>query len=314
MSQSNKSLIPSDAIFRHKVVLSTRWVDEDNQKVLNNAIYLTLFEEARTDYFGPNTLNLLNPNTLTFPFVLLKCDLRCLAPGKGFKKVDVFIRTSNVGTSSFTQQYRVVYEKEVWCEAEAIIVYYNFEKKTKENIPEEWREKILKYEKFDYHPIVTNVRTNKEIPLKVGMYAEISKRFTKEHVKRFAELSEDYNPLHLDDEFASKTRFKKPIVHGQLLTSLISGLLGAHLPGDGTIYMEQSYKYKLPLFVGERVKARVEIESIDLQRKIVNLITNCYKGDKEIGEGPETLIMEGKAKVMVPAQALGVSQDKTSKL
>ena len=67
-----KGVIPAGTVFRHRVTLATRWSDEDNQKVLNNAIYLTLFEEARTDYFGPNTLNLLDPESLTYPFVLLK--------------------------------------------------------------------------------------------------------------------------------------------------------------------------------------------------------------------------------------------------
>ncbi|EFC44061.1 predicted protein, partial [Naegleria gruberi] len=120
--------------------------------------------------------------------------------------------------------------------------------------------------------------------LKVGMFAEISKKYTHEHVKKFAELSEDFNPIHLNAEFASKTRFKKPIVHGQLLTSLISGILGAHLPGDGTVYLEQTYKYKQPLPVGEKVKARVEIEDIDLQRKIITLKTNCYRNDEKQGD------------------------------
>ncbi|KAG2392869.1 hypothetical protein C9374_009446 [Naegleria lovaniensis] len=318
----SKSVIPPGTTFRHRVTLPTRWSDEDNQKVLNNAIYLTLFEEARTDYFGPNTLNLLDPETLTYPFVLLKCDLRCIAPGKGFKQCDVYIKTSQVGTSSFTQLYRVSWEGTVWCEAEAVIVYYNFAKKTKENLPDHWRESITKYENYQYHPVVSSVQTNKQLPLRVGMYAEISKKYTHEHVKKFAELSEDYNPIHLNAEFASKTRFKKPIVHGQLLTSLISGLLGAHLPGDGTIYMEQTYKYKLPLLVGERVKARVEIEHIDLQRKIVTLKTDCYKcedlssvGGSSItsSTGKETLIMQGQAKVMVPAEVLEEGH-KTSKL
>jgi len=190
-----------------------------------------------------------------------------------------------------------------------VIVYYNFEKKSKAPIPDNWREAITKYESGEYHPITSTVRTNKKLPLAVGMFAEISKKYTHEHVKKFAELSEDYNPIHLNEEYASKTRFKKPIVHGQLLTSLISGLLGAHLPGEGTVYMEQNYKYKLPLLVGERVKARVEIENIDLQRKIVTLITNCYKGEGE----KETLIMQGQAKVMVPAESLEQGQ-KTSKL
>ena len=75
--QDAKGFIPAGTVFRHRVTLPTRWSDEDNQKVLNNAIYLTLFEEARTDYFGPNTLNLLDPNTLTFPFVLLKVCIQC---------------------------------------------------------------------------------------------------------------------------------------------------------------------------------------------------------------------------------------------
>ena len=100
--------------------LRTRWSDEDTQGVLNNAVYLTLFEEARFAYFSG--LGLLDANH--FPFVLAQTNVVYLAPGRGGREVEVELATTQVGSTSFTQAYRVreVVSREVWCEAEARLV------------------------------------------------------------------------------------------------------------------------------------------------------------------------------------------------
>ncbi|MEO0651193.1 MAG: acyl-CoA thioesterase, partial [Planctomycetota bacterium] len=111
--------LPPPATFRFLTHLVTRWVDEDNQAVLNNAVYLTLLEEARLRYFGG--LELMEG--ARFPFVLAQCNLRFLRPGSGGTEVAVAVRTTHVGRSSLVQAYRLGPSGEgPWAEAEALLV------------------------------------------------------------------------------------------------------------------------------------------------------------------------------------------------
>lgn len=114
--------LPSDLTFRHSYDLATRWSDEDNQSVLNNAVYATLLEEARLRYFGD--LGQLEDGR--FPFLLAQCTLRYLRPGRAGSPLRVEIATLSLGRSSFEQAYRVSTETgAVLCEAEALLVCYD---------------------------------------------------------------------------------------------------------------------------------------------------------------------------------------------
>lgn len=112
--------VPDSKDLPFRARLWTRWCDEDNQKVLNNAIYMTLFEEARHRYFGG--LGILEANQ--FPFLLAQTNVLFVAPGKGGVEVVVELGTTHVGTTSLVQCYRVrdAATGEVWCEAEARLV------------------------------------------------------------------------------------------------------------------------------------------------------------------------------------------------
>lgn len=120
--------VPAAEAMRFRAELWTRWVDEDNQAVLNNAVYLTLLEEARHRYFS--SLGLLEGNQ--FPFLLLQCNVRYLRPGRGGVAVVVETATTRLGNSSFEQAYRVrpadggdaqsEAQGEPWCEAVALLV------------------------------------------------------------------------------------------------------------------------------------------------------------------------------------------------
>jgi YbgC/YbaW family acyl-CoA thioester hydrolase len=112
--------------FRYHARARTRWSDEDNQAVVNNAVYLTLLEEARHGYFG--ALGLLAANR--FPFLLAQTNIRFLRPGRGGVELDVAVATTHLGRTSFVQAYRVSpldaagapdFER-AWCEAEALLV------------------------------------------------------------------------------------------------------------------------------------------------------------------------------------------------
>lgn len=111
------------------------------------------------------------------------------------------------------------------------------------------------------------------LPFEIGQKASLIKRFGAAEVEAFAGLSEDFNPLHLDSAFAATTPFERPIVHGMLLASLFSGLLGQQLPGKGTVYLGQSLSFKQPVFVGDEVTAEVEIITLRSDKPIITLAT-----------------------------------------
>ena len=129
--------------------------------------------------------------------------------------------------------------------------------------------------------------------LKVGDTASITRLFTGEDVRLYADLSTDHNPVHLDEDFAKQTQFGQRIVHGMLVSSLFSALLGEHLPGHGTIYMSQNIQFKAPVYLNTPVIATVEIVNIREGKPIVTLQTTCVD---ESGK----LLVTGEAVMFVP--------------
>ncbi len=123
--------------------------------------------------------------------------------------------------------------------------------------------------------------------LKVGMSESYSKTITEEDVNTFAEISGDKNPIHLDEEYAKKTIYKKRIAHGLMTASYFAGLGGTKLPGEGCIYTSQSLKFKRPVFIGDTVLATIEIIKIDNTTRRVAFKTICRVDRKivTIGEG-----------------------------
>jgi acyl dehydratase len=126
--------------------------------------------------------------------------------------------------------------------------------------------------------------------MKVGDRAELKKAFSAEEVKLFAQLSTDDNPLHLDPEYAKTTIFGQCIVHGALVSSLISGLLGRELPGYGAIYLGQTHSFKKPIYVGEEVTAFVEITKIRQDKPIMTLKTVCLNSKGEVAIEGEAIV------------------------
>ena len=136
--------VPESSALRFRVALRTRWSDEDNQNVLNNAIFLTLFEEARYRYF--TDLKLLDDNH--FPFVLAQTNVVFIAPGRGGVEVIVEARTTHLGTTSFTQVYRVkdAASGDTWCEAEARLVAWDNTRRAKGTMSPTFRARVAKLE------------------------------------------------------------------------------------------------------------------------------------------------------------------------
>ncbi len=122
---------------------------------------------------------------------------------------------------------------------------------------------------------------------KVGDSDSVTMVITDEMVRAFAELSGDNNPVHLDDEFASKTRFKKRIAHGMLLGGLLSRVAGTKIPGPGTIVISQDIRYKEPCYIGDTVTAQITILHVRADKPIIKIgsrVTN-QNGDILIDGG-----------------------------
>lgn len=130
--------------------------------------------------------------------------------------------------------------------------------------------------------------------LKEGQTAVYSKTITETDIVIFAGLSGDTNPVHLDEVYAQDTMFKGRIAHGLLSGGFISAVLGTKMPGPGTIWVSQMFKFKAPVKAGDTVRARATITEINLERKRVKLKTVCTVGDK--------VVVDGEADVMVPSR------------
>jgi acyl dehydratase len=118
-------------------------------------------------------------------------------------------------------------------------------------------------------------------PIRIGDFASQKKRFTLEDVKAFAELTGDYNPVHFDENFASQTIFKKPIVHGPLVITIITSLFANKLPGPGSVYLSHEVKYLAPVFHNEEILATVEIIDVNSKGHIF-LKTKCFNENGEL--------------------------------
>jgi len=127
----------------------------------------------------------------------------------------------------------------------------------------------------------------------VGDTASLTRSFNEAQVRAFAELSGDMNPVHLDAEYAASTQFGQRIVHGALVTSLFSTILGTQLPGDGSIYMSQTSQFRAPVNLDEEITASVEITAINEKKPIVTLKTT-------VTNAAGKAVVRGEAVMFVP--------------
>src|SRR6056297_1573769 len=121
--------------------------------------------------------------------------------------------------------------------------------------------------------------------MEMGMTRSLRKVVTDEDIEMFAQVSTDYNPVHMDDDYARDTIFEGRIAHGMLTAGLISAVIGEQLPGHGTVYMGQSLKFLAPVRPGDRVRAEVTVRDIDHARRRVTLETRCTVGDTTVLKG-----------------------------
>jgi len=124
--------------------------------------------------------------------------------------------------------------------------------------------------------------------LTVGQKATRSITLTAEHVKNYAEMSGDYNPLHFDEEFAAGTRFGKLVVQGGLTTGLLHALVAMDMPGNGTVFLSQNWKFTAPVFIGDTITAEAEIAEIHATKPVTKLLVTIKRQDGET-------VLEGEA-------------------
>lgn len=128
--------------------------------------------------------------------------------------------------------------------------------------------------------------------LKIGDKYSTSKQITDSVVRAFAELSGDYNPIHLDEEFAAKTRFGRRIAHGMICGALISAVLGNEFKERKIVYLSQTLKFTAPVFLDDTVTATAIVANIREGKPIVTLETVCTNQNGE-------MVVKGEAVVMI---------------
>ena len=130
--------------------------------------------------------------------------------------------------------------------------------------------------------------------LEVGMSAVYGRTIAEGDVSLFAGLCGDDNPLHVHEEFASRSRFEGRVVHGAHTASLISAVIGTRLPGPGAIYLSQNSRFKAPVRIGDTVNVRATVIEVDRGRNRATISTVCSVG--------ETVVIDGEARVWVPSR------------
>jgi 3-hydroxybutyryl-CoA dehydratase len=131
-----------------------------------------------------------------------------------------------------------------------------------------------------------------------GAEASMTRQISDADIHAFAELTGDKNPVHVDDEYASSSRFGRRIAHGMLAAGHISAVLGVLLPGPGAIYLGQTLSFKAPVFPGDTITTRVVVIRVRTDKAIVTLQTTCVNQSGQV-------VLEGEATLLCPVLGEG---------
>ncbi len=122
----------------------------------------------------------------------------------------------------------------------------------------------------------------------IGDKATRSLTLTSDHVQSFAKITGDYNPLHFDEAFAAQTKFGRLVVQGGLTTGLLHALVAMDLPGPGTVFLSQDWKFTAPVFIDDTITAEAEVISVHPSKPVTQLAIRVAKQDGEV-------VLEGEA-------------------
>ncbi len=129
-----------------------------------------------------------------------------------------------------------------------------------------------------------------------GMRAEMTRTVTERDVQAYAEIIGDFNPVHLDEGYAARTRFGGRIAHGMLTAGFLSAVMATKLPGPGTIYLTQTLRFTKPVRIGATVTARAEVLEVLAAKRRVRLTTSC------VDDAGDT-VLDGEALVLLPEES-----------
>ena len=127
--------------------------------------------------------------------------------------------------------------------------------------------------------------------IKIGDSFSKERLVTDELVRAFAEVSGDYNPIHIDEAFAKTTRFGRRIAHGMLSGAFISAVLGHEFAEKKIVYLSQTMKFTAPVYIGDTVTTTATITNIREDKNIVTMDTTCTKQDGEVVVKGESVVM-----------------------
>ncbi len=117
--------------------------------------------------------------------------------------------------------------------------------------------------------------------LTVGQQCVRSMTVTAEHVRTYASLTGDHNPLHFDAAFAAKTTFERLVVQGGLTTGLLHALVAMDMPGPGTVFLSQNWKFTAPVFIGDTIRAEARVLSLHDTKPVTQLQITITRQDGE---------------------------------
>ena len=143
--------------------------------------------------------------------------------------------------------------------------------------------------------------------IKIGDQCHFSKTLTEDDILMFATVSGDINPVHLDEDFARNTIFKKRIAHGMWSGSLVSAALATVMPGPGTIYLNQSFNFHRPVMLGDTLQVTLCAETKKDDKNIV--VFSC-----DVKNQHEKTVLTGEAQVIAPTQKISIPRPKLPQL
>ena len=123
---------------------------------------------------------------------------------------------------------------------------------------------------------------------RVGDKATRSITVTSEHVEAYARITGDRNPLHFDEDFAGKTKFGQLVVQGGLTTGLLHALVAMDMPGPGTVFLSQDWRFTAPVFIGDAITATAKVLSVHASKPVTQLAIEIVRGNGEV-------VLEGEA-------------------
>ena len=127
-----------------------------------------------------------------------------------------------------------------------------------------------------------------KLELEVGQTASRSQRVTPEQVRAYAEITGDHNPLHFDEAFVARTRFGRLVAHGGITTGILHALVAEDMPGPGSVFLSQDWKFTAPVYIGDTITATAEVTSVHATKPVTQLAVRVTREDG-------TVVLDGEA-------------------